>query len=142
LESALNEYFRSGSIDRVVEEACGEVEPDVLISDLIKASKEAADQELGDNYQNDEISPYYDDGDYVITKCLDFDFFISKSPYYTLAQFCSPCVPGAGNLDNFCPDGVKTFCLGHEWFEDDKAPYPVYSITTNQIIECSTTTHT
>lgn len=41
-----------------------------------------------------------------MTDCLDNDAFIIKSPYYTYAQFCSPCVPGAGNLDNpYIPSG-------------------------------------
>jgi hypothetical protein len=43
---------------------------------------------------------YVDDGEYLISNCLDNDAMIIKSPYYTYAQFCSPCVPGAGNLDN------------------------------------------
>lgn len=70
---------------------------------------------------------YLGDG-YELTDCLDNDIFVLKAPYYTFAQFCSPCVPGAGNLDNAMPDGVKTFCLGHDWFESGKAPYPVYSV--------------
>lgn len=76
---------------------------------------------------------YKQDG-YELTDCLDTDIFVLKSPYYTHAQFCSPCVPGAGNLDSACDDGVKTFCLGHDWFEDGKAPYPVYSVETNALV--------
>lgn len=72
---------------------------------------------------------YQMDG-YQLTNCLDSDIFILKSKFYTFAQFCSPCVPGAGNLDNYMPDGVKTYCLGHDWFEDSKAPYPIYSVAT------------
>lgn len=85
---------------------------------------------MGDCYSGDEISPRYDDGKYVIERCLDTDLVITKSPYYTHAQFCSPCVPGAGNLDSPCPDGPKTLCLGHEWFENG-APYPVYRVDNN-----------
>jgi hypothetical protein len=71
-----------------------------------------------------------DDGDYSLTDCLDSDVFILRSPFYTFAQYCSPCVPGAGNLDNPCPDGPKTYCMGHDWFEDGVAPYPVYEVAT------------
>lgn len=72
---------------------------------------------------------------YELTDCLDSDIFVLKSPYYTFAQFCSPCVPGAGNLDHPMPEGVKTYCLGHDWFDDGKAPYPVYDVVTNRLVE-------
>ena len=90
--------------------------------------------ENGEPIEDDFCEPigwnYSDDG-YELTDCLDNDIFVLKSPYYTFAQFCSPCVPGAGNLDNAMPDGVKTYCLGHDWFEEGKAPYPVYSVETD-----------
>jgi hypothetical protein len=68
---------------------------------------------------------YADDG-YELTGCLDSDIMVLKSPYYTLAPFCSPCVPGAGDLNSARSDGVKTYCLGHDWFEEGVAPYLVY----------------
>jgi hypothetical protein len=83
----------------------------------------------------DEPAGYSYEGEgYKLTDCLDSDIFILKSPYYTFAQFCSPCVPGAGNLDNPCTDGPKTYALGHDWFEDQKAPYPVYSVETGELV--------
>jgi len=72
---------------------------------------------------------------YEIVDCLDNDAMILKSPYYTFARYCSPCVPGAGNLDDADPNGVKTYCLGHDWFEDGKAPYPVFRVDTNELVE-------
>lgn len=108
---------RARDIDAIVESACDELE-----------------NSLGDSYQNDEVCPHYDDGKYVIGKCLDFDFFVTKSPYYTFAAYCSPCCPGAGNLDSYCPDGPKTYCLGPEWFDDEKAPYPCFEVKTEQRI--------
>ncbi len=83
------------------------------------------DEPQGWNYEGDG---------YQLTDCLDSDIFVLKSPYYTKAQFCSPCVPGAGNLDSADDDGVQTYCLGHDWFEDGKAPYRVFSVETNQEI--------
>lgn len=68
-------------------------------------------------------------GEYDMQTCLDTDVMILKSPYYTHVQFCSPCVPGAGNLDSPMPNGVRTFCLGHDWFEGGVAPYPVYFVS-------------
>ena len=76
----------------------------------------------------------YDGDGYQLTDCLDSDIFILKSPYFTHAMFCSPCVPGAGNIDSPSEDGVETYCLGHDWFEDGKAPYPVYSVATRELV--------
>jgi hypothetical protein len=74
---------------------------------------------IGQNYEGDG---------YKLTDCLDSDIFVLESPFYTHAEFCSPCVPGAGNLDSPDDDGAKTYCLGHDWFEDGKAPYKVYAV--------------
>lgn len=75
-----------------------------------------------------------EDKEYEIYDCLDSDVMIVKSPYYTFARYCSPCVPGAGNLNSADPEGVKTYCLGHDWFEGGKAPYPVYRVDTNELV--------
>jgi hypothetical protein len=77
----------------------------------------------------------YIDERYILEDCLDTDIFVLKSPYYTFALFCSPCVPGAGNLDSASINGIKTLCLGHEWFEEGRAPYPVYKIADDSIVE-------
>jgi hypothetical protein len=77
---------------------------------------------------------YYDADGYHLVDCLDTNIFVLKSPYYTHAMFCSPCVPGAGDLDNPIEGGVKTYCLGHDWFESGKAPYPVYSVATGELV--------
>ena len=62
------------------------------------------------------------------------DIWVTKSPYYTHAQFCSPCAPGAGHLKNPCQDGPKTYCLGHDWFGNNVAPYPVYYVATGELV--------
>ena len=85
-------------------------------------------------YGEEPIGWSYDYDEYTLTDCLDTDIFVLKSPYYTFAAYCSPCVPGAGNLDSPHPDGVPTYCLGHDWFEDGVAPYPVYSVETHELI--------
>ena len=53
----------------------------------------------------------------------DSDLWVTKSPYVTRAQFCSPCAPGACHLEHPCPDGERAYCLGPEWF-DDESPCP------------------
>lgn len=68
----------------------------------------------------------------------DGDIFIVKSPYFTYAQFCSPCAPGACYLRNPIDEqdpNNRAYCFGHDWFEDSKAPYPVYSVATGELIE-------
>lgn len=64
----------------------------------------------------------------------DVDTFIFKSPYYTLAQFCSPCAPGAGYILNHTSEGVKAYCFGHDFFAEGVAPYPVYSVETGKLV--------
>ncbi len=76
---------------------------------------------------------YCDDG-YELSDCLDSGVIVTKSPYYTFAPYCSPCVPGACDLDSACDDGSKAYCLGHDWFEEREAPYPVYSVATGEQI--------
>ena len=63
------------------------------------------------------------------------DVWVTESPFYTRAQFCSPCAPGAGYLGNPCDDGPKTYCLGHDWFEGGKAPYTVYRVDDDSVVE-------
>lgn len=82
------------------------------------------DDPIGHKLKNDE---------YHAVDCLYSDVMILRSPYYTYAPFCSPCVPGAGNLDDSDPDtneetGVKTFCFSHDLFEDRRAPYRVFRV--------------
>lgn len=62
------------------------------------------------------------------------ELFVFKSPYYTHAQFCSPCVPGAGNLSTYCSSGPKTYCLPKDYFQDEKCPYPYYSVADDTLI--------
>lgn len=65
----------------------------------------------------------------------DCDIFITKSPYFTYAQFCSPCAPGACYLLNPCDSGPRAYCFGHDWFQTGIAPYPVYSVETGELVE-------
>jgi hypothetical protein len=67
----------------------------------------------------------------------DGDIFITLAPYYTYAAFCSPCAPGACYLTTEVEpdDSNKAYCFGHDWFEDGKAPYTVYSVATGEIVQ-------
>lgn len=84
---------------------------------------------------SDEAVGYVVTGDTIATQSgSDCDIFVIKSPYFTYAQFCSPCAPGAVHLGNPMPEGAKGYCFGHDWFEEGKAPYPVYSVETGELV--------
>ena len=79
---------------------------------------------------------YVKDG-YKAFQTDETDIFVEQSPYFTYAKFCSPCAPGACHLENEldAPNpNNRTYCFGHDWFEDDKAPYTVYSVETGEIV--------
>jgi hypothetical protein len=59
------------------------------------------------------------------------DLFVIKSPFYTLARFCSPCAPGAGDLYAARDGGVRTYCLPADWWSE--CPYPIYRCDNNQL---------
>lgn len=104
-----------------------EVEGDDMYCPTCKKMVEHDDQtgEEPDSitYEEDGYSAFQDD---------HFDIMIVKSPYYTFAQYCSPCAPGAGYIMSPCESGPKTYCFGHDWFENEIAPYPVYSVETGE----------
>lgn len=114
--------------------------------------------------QEPDYFTYDADGYQCQQSADDTDIFVLKSPYFTYCQFCSPCAPGAGYLmDYFKPDTkyrkktnpinnhvitysewykiqaednryIKAYCFGHDWYEDNKAPYPVFSVETGEIV--------
>jgi len=96
------------------------------------------DDEAGEMIQFDESGPMlYEEDGYVIQTSDGGDLFVIKSPYYTHCRFCSPCAPGAGHLQNYQKDGIVTYCLGADWFDDEHAPlpYPIYSAETDELIQ-------
>ncbi len=84
-------------------------------------------------FPDESIGWKYEQDGYALTDCLDSDVFVILSPFYTYAQFCSPCVPGACSLDSpmDTTDGIRSYCLGHDWFENDRAPYRVFRVSDN-----------
>jgi ribosomal protein L37AE/L43A len=90
--------------------------------------------EACDAYPDEPFAHILDDGEYLAQQ-TDHDIMILKSPYYTHAQFCSPCVPGAGYLANPCPSGPKTYCFGPDWFDEEyPCPYPIYRVDNSECI--------
>lgn len=119
---------------------------DRLVEELMSTSDETAlwdvvEQDFNDNYQSDEIDWFYEADGYQLKHCLTNDAFVILSPFYTYAPECSPCVPNAGNLDSIRSEScheksgyLKTYCLGHDFFDNNHAPYPVFSVETNEHI--------
>lgn len=85
------------------------------------------------------LSCYIDDDEYIAESCFDdTEIMIMKSPYFTSGAFCSPCAPGAVNLNEpMHPkngDGIA-YCFGHDWFDGGKAPYRVFSVETGREVK-------
>jgi len=79
------------------------------------------------------LSFFVDDGEYLAECGDDYgDIFIIKSPYYTTCQYCSPCAPGAGYIMNTVKDGIKAYCFGPDWFDEEVAPYPIFDAETGE----------
>lgn len=100
---------------------------------------------FNEGYENDYHGYEYEDKDYILHISDDsFGIFVIKSPYYTYTRLCSPCAPGAGDLnaplkaDHRCKDitntGAKTYCLPSEFFDDEyaKIPYRYYRVDNDQ----------
>lgn len=81
------------------------------------------------------LGHFIDEEDFKVTMDHDGDIFVILSHFKTRAQFCSPCAPGACHLEHPMDDGEWCYCLGHDWFEGDKAPYPVYRVDTGELVE-------
>jgi hypothetical protein len=90
-----------------------------------------SDEAFGD----EPLGHYFDDEEYTAELHSDGDIFVTKSPYKTRADYCSPCAPGACHLENPSDDGDWCYCFGHDWFDDGQAPYRVYSVATGEVID-------
>jgi hypothetical protein len=100
----------------------------------IEEPEDAEDGDFCADYAEPIGYTYSGDG-YELQDCLDSDVVVLKSPFYTFARFCSPCVPGACSLNSPMDGGAQCYALGHDWFYDSEpamAPYPVYSVMTDR----------
>jgi hypothetical protein len=77
-------------------------------------------------YEGDGIKAFSDS---------DGDVWITGSPYYTRAAFCSPCCPGACHLEDPCDEGERAYCLPFDWFDGGAAPYPVFRVADDTLVE-------
>jgi hypothetical protein len=100
--------------------------------------------QFSDRYENSDGQYDYEDIDYTLHISGDnFGIFVIRSPYYTFTRQCSPCAPGAGDLntpakidkrftdrsDPGFTNGVQTYCLPVEFFDEyAKIPYRYYRV--------------
>lgn len=157
LEAVLRDYVSSRNLSSVVTdlvEMLTERGGDMPTRD---EAWDVVEQEFNDHYDCDDRSWLWEKDGYALSDCLISDIFVSKSPYFTYAPECSPCVPNAGNLDSAewfegaepslkaahmvqertakRKGWLKTYCLGHDLFEGQQAPYPVWSVGTgNRVV--------
>ena len=100
-----------------------------------------------DAYQNDEHHWFIKDAEYTLDFSNDLGIYVCKSPYYTYCRGCSPCCPGAGDLDSsITKDGYdhtefnymswggakKAYCLPNDYFDDHKAPYVYFKVGSDE----------
>jgi hypothetical protein len=114
LKDAIKEVLDNNYIDMSDEDIIDNIEPFL--------------EEWNQNYENygDNTSYDYESDGFHIQLLSDGDIFVLKSPFYTYCNYCSPCAPNAGCLTSpNSRDGVKTYCLGDDWF-DDKVEYSEY----------------
>lgn len=113
-------------------------------NEVLQVWADSSEPYYGDIEENDDddfmdiepLSFFVDDGEYKAECGDDGDIFITKSPYYTYCAFCSPCAPGAGYLMDIRDreTGIKAYCFGHDWFDEGKAPYTVFSVKDDSVV--------
>jgi hypothetical protein len=91
------------------------------------------EQDWNDRYEESEDTYRYERDGYIL-QTTSLGIYVIKSPFYTFAAACSPCCLNAGDLDTPRDGGLKTYCLGADWFDDDKREYPIYSVETGRLI--------
>lgn len=92
-----------------------------------------------DAFGDEAIGHTLDEDGYKGTVDSSGDLFILESPFYTHAQYCSPCAPGACYLLNPTDKGgPRAYCLSHDWYESGKAPYPVFRVADGSLVRPET----
>ena len=82
----------------------------------------------GESFGDEPLSHGYAGEGIIASAGESGDIFVTKSPFYTRAEFCSPCAPGACHLENPNDDGEKAYCFPHDWFEGGRAPYRIFRV--------------
>lgn len=129
INGTLDELFESLERQTIVSEELKQRIKDDAMEQIIN--------EFNDDYNDEVARLIYETDEYIIQGDNDdSDLFVIKSPYYTYAPRCSPCAPNAGYLrDANVNAEFKTYCLGPEWFEDEKAQYPIWKVENDEKLQ-------
>jgi hypothetical protein len=149
-QDALDEIYSDGT-DTCYENAREEMldDFDTFCSDhnipVDRVNTDSLIDAWSDHYESDGSGVMdYEDKEYTLHISGDnFGIFVILSPYYTFCRQCSPCAPGAGDLNNPVDttgydytESVltfsKTYCLDASYFDEGKAPYKVYRVDNDQ----------
>lgn len=90
---------------------------------------------------SDEMSTFtFEEDGYKAFSDEHSDVWVLKSPFFTYAQYCSPCAPGAVHLGNPLEeeawnDNNRGYCFDRSWLEDKIAHYPIFSVKTGKLVE-------
>ncbi len=131
---ALDDIFSQGrnlSHESAVEERKKEIEQaitnyvsDDRLKERVDEMWQIVEEEFSKGYTEDEDCYLYEKDGYKIQTMSNGNIMVLESPFVANCQFCSPCIPGAGNLDKPCDTGPNTYALGPEWFDEEFAPMP------------------
>jgi len=138
LEKALSDFCNWSRVAGAVMENIGDIKSDDPVDAVVEKLFEALSDDLGDHYQGtgDCTRMSWEEDGYSLMIDGSGDLWVFKSPYFTYAQYCNPCAPGACYLSNELAEPVesnKCFCLGPDWFDEEvKCPYTVYSMETGK----------
>jgi len=154
MPEALDDIMTYGE-DLAWEEALAEAiaEAKATAAEGEEIDEDSISESLSEGWESSLGNYLYESEGYKLTGCLDSDLFVMASRFFTYAQFCSPCVPGAGNLDSAwetlgkqvsaaeivtlatAAGFPRAYCLGHDWFDGGRAPYPVFSVESGALVE-------
>jgi len=89
-------------------------------------------------YPEEAFSHYVDTPELAAETSDCVDIFVCRSEYYTYAQYCSPCAPGACYLTSPLGPGARhsgnrAYCFGPDWF-DGPPPYPIWRVSDDREI--------
>jgi hypothetical protein len=107
IKSVLSDYVATFDADAIAADIIADLDFTVESSDCARYHYESESEEF--------------------TVGSDGDIFVTRSKYYTLCGFCSPCAPNAGYLES--RGDVKAYCLGPDWFdENNPMPYEAFIV--------------
>lgn len=136
---SVNIRYSKISIHRVMQMWSDESKPEYPCEDC-EFWDEEAEECSDDSVECEPVYYYVRTKEYTAHQFRDsMDVMITKSIYFTYAQFCSPCTPGGCHLEHpIHPENTnnRTYCFGPDWFDEelDPCPYEVWEVKTGKKI--------